>query len=121
VFSVQICFTGCGLEETLEQFSAITCINSLHFLLDLIYCCHSILFSVANHLLDRSKNQFYISDFFAGNFCVKTEIFCNIFGVFCSISSKLLLAVFCRLVTDLRGYAAQKHLGGFPTHFYLVG
>jgi hypothetical protein len=74
VFSVQICFTGCGLEETLEQFSAITCLNSLHFLLDLIYCCHSILFYVANHLLDRLKNQFYISDFFAGNFCVKTEI-----------------------------------------------
>jgi hypothetical protein len=121
VFSVQICFTGCGLEETLEQFSAIACINSLHFLLDLIYCCHSTLFSVANHLLDRSKNQFYISDFHAGNFCVKTEIFCNIFGVFCSISSKLLLAVFCRLVTDLRGYAAQEHIEDLPTHHSSVG
>jgi hypothetical protein len=74
VFSVQICFTGCGLEETLEQISAITCINSLHFLLDLIYCCHSILFSVANHLLDRSKYQFLFLICFAGNFCVKTEI-----------------------------------------------
>jgi hypothetical protein len=121
VFSVQICFTSFGLEETLEQFPAIACTNSLPFLLDLIYCCHSTLFSVANTLLDRSKYQIYISDFYAKNFCVKTEIFCNIFGVFCSISSKLLLAVFCRLVTDLRGYAAQKHLEDFPTNYSLVG
>ena len=121
MFSVQICFTGCGLEETLEQFSAITCLNSLHFLLDLIYCCHSILFSVDNNLLDRSKYQIYISDFYAENFCVKTEIFCNIFGVFCSISSKLLLAVFCKLVTDPRGFAAQKHLEDFPNTHSLVG
>jgi hypothetical protein len=94
VFSVQICFTGCGLEETLEQFSAITCINSLHFLLDLIYCCHSTLFFVANHLLDRSKNQFYISDFFAGNFCVKTKILCNIFGGFAAFPASFCLLFF---------------------------
>jgi hypothetical protein len=94
VFSVQIYFIGYGLEETLEQISAITCTNSLHFLLHLIYCCHSILFSVANHLLDRSKKKFYISDIFAGNFCVKTEIFCDIFGVFAAFPASFCLLFF---------------------------
>ena len=109
VFSVQICFTGFGLEETLEQFPAIACTNSLFFLLNLIYCCHSTLFSVANTLLDRSKYQIYISDFYAKNFCVKTEIFCNILCVFCSISSKLLLAIFCRYIPEKRRKRCPKH------------
>jgi hypothetical protein len=108
VFSVQICFTRFGLGETLEQFPAIACTNSLPFLLDLIYCCYFTSFSVANTLLDRSKYQIYISDFYAKNFCVKTEIFCNIFGVFCSISSKLLLAVFCRLHDRSKGICCPK-------------
>jgi hypothetical protein len=43
------------------------------------------------------------------------------FSVFCSISSKLLLVVFCRLVTDPKVYAAQKHLVDFPTNYSSVG
>jgi hypothetical protein len=94
VFSVQICFTSFGLEETLEQFSAIACTNSLPFLLDLIYCCYSTLFSVSNTFLDRSKYQIYIYDFYAKNFCVKTKIFCNIFGGFAAFSASFCLLFF---------------------------
>jgi hypothetical protein len=94
VFSVQICFTSFGLEETLEQFPAIACINSLPFLLDLIYCCHSTLFSVANHLLDRSKYQIYISDFYAENFCVKTEIFVTYLVCFAAFPASFCLLFF---------------------------
>jgi hypothetical protein len=94
VFELQICLTGCGLEETLEQISAITCTNSLHFLLHLIYCCHSILFSVASYLLDRSKNHIYISGLYAGNFCVKTEISVTYFGVFAAFPASFCLLFF---------------------------
>jgi len=96
------------LEEALEEFPAKACTNSWPFDLDLIYCCHFIPFSVANILLDRSKYQFFSSDFYAKNFCVKTEIFCNILGVFCSISSKLLLAVFLQVHTRKEGEMLSK-------------
>jgi hypothetical protein len=96
------------LEEALEEFPAKACTNSWHFDLDQIYCCHFIPFSVANTLLDRSKYQIFSSDFYAKNFCVKTEIFCNILGVFCSISSKLLLAVFLQVHTRKEGETIPK-------------
>jgi hypothetical protein len=100
VFELQICLTGYGLEETLEQFSAITCTNYLLFLLHLIYCCHSILFSVASYLLDRSENHIYISGLYAGNFCVITEISVTYFGVFAAFP-----ASFCLLF-----FAGQRHI-----------
>jgi hypothetical protein len=53
-------------------------------------------------------------------FCVKTENFLNIVCVFYSISSKLLLAGFCRNLPATRGNAAQIHPQGFPkTHPWL--
>ena len=100
VFELQVCLTGQGLEETLEQISTLACTNSLLFLLHLIYCYHFISFSVAYLTLRQViKSNFYII-FVGWKFLCIHRNFCNYFWCFCSISSKLLLAVF----------AGQRHI-----------
>jgi hypothetical protein len=83
------------LGETLEQFPAKACTNSLPFDLDLIYCCHFIPFSVANILLDRSlKYQLLFADFYVKNFCVKTEIFLTFWVCFAAFPASFCLLFF---------------------------
>jgi hypothetical protein len=53
-------------------------------------------------------------------FCVKTENFLDFF-VFCSISSKLLLAGFCRFLPGTRGNAAKIHSYNIPKRFHKLG
>jgi hypothetical protein len=44
----------------------------------------------------------------------KNRKFFDILCMFCSISSKLLLVVFCRFLSETRGDAAQIHPQDFP-------
>jgi hypothetical protein len=53
-------------------------------------------------------------------FCVKTENFLNI-CVLCSISSKLLLAGFCRFLPGTRGNAAKIHSHNIPKRLHKLG
>jgi hypothetical protein len=95
VFSVQICLTRVGLGETLEQFPAIACTNSLPFLLDLIYCWHFTSFSVANILLDKSKYQILIFDFYVTKFlCKKQNFFLTFWVCFAAFPASFCLLFF---------------------------
>ena len=58
-------------------------------------------------LLDRSIIHLLFADFYVKIFCVKAEIFLEHLVVFFSISSKLLLAGFCRNLPATRGNTAQ--------------
>ena len=59
------------------------------------------------------KSLLYII-FVCWKFLCINKNFCDNIWCFCSISSKLLLAVFCRVLIDFKEQAAKKHLEGFP-------
>jgi hypothetical protein len=109
------------LEETLEQFPAIACTNSLPFDLDMIYCCHFIPFSVANILLDRSlKYQLLFADFYVKNFCVKT----GFFFTFCVVLQHFQQAFACFFFAgsyQKEGETLPKSPTRLPQEPFLVG